>query len=88
VIEDPYGKDSATTLPIQMADVIAYFLMQRTSPNRYIQSQRAQNYLERRDFTAAISSDQNDVTLDPEFVGGGTLEVTESYLDMKRILSC
>jgi hypothetical protein len=29
VIEDPHGKDSADTLPIQMCDVVAYFLYQR-----------------------------------------------------------
>jgi Protein of unknown function (DUF3800) len=47
VIEDPYGKDSRETLPIQMADVIAYFLQQRFAPNSYVRRQRAQNYFER-----------------------------------------
>lgn len=47
VIEDPYGKDSAQTLPVQMVDVTAYFLMQRFAPNAYIRKQRAHNYFER-----------------------------------------
>lgn len=47
VIEDPYGKDSAETLPIQMCDVCAYFLLQRFRPNAYIRKQRAQHYFDR-----------------------------------------
>jgi hypothetical protein len=47
IIEDPFGKDSRNTLPIQMADVCAYFLAQRISPNSYIRRKRAQNYFER-----------------------------------------
>lgn len=47
VIEDPHGKDSAETLPIQMADVVAFFLMQRFAPNSYIRRQRAQLYFDR-----------------------------------------
>lgn len=47
LIEDPFGKDSKTTLPVQMADVCAYFLAQRISPNSYIRRKRAQNYFDR-----------------------------------------
>jgi hypothetical protein len=47
VIEDPYGKNSAETLPIQMCDVSAYFLLQRFRPNAYIRRQRAQQYFDR-----------------------------------------
>lgn len=47
LIEDPYGKDSAETLPIQMADVVAYFLHQRFKPNGYIQREHAQFYFDR-----------------------------------------
>lgn len=47
VIEDPYGKDSAQTLPVQMVDVTAYFLMQKFAPNGFIKKQKAQNYFER-----------------------------------------
>ena len=36
--------------------------------------------------TVVASSDGSGSVI--EFVGGGTLEVTESYLDMKRILGC
>ena len=31
MIEDPYGKDSAETLPIQACDVAAYFLIRGSS---------------------------------------------------------
>ena len=47
VIEDPHGKNSAETLPIQMCDVCAYFLMQRFRPNAYVRRQRAQDYFDR-----------------------------------------
>ena len=47
IIEDPYGKDSAETLPIQMCDVVAYFLHQRFKPNAYVRRQRAQHYYDR-----------------------------------------
>lgn len=47
VIEDPFGKDSRETLPIQMADVAAYFLHQRFAPNSYIRRQRAIQYFDR-----------------------------------------
>lgn len=49
IIEDPHGKDSAETLPIQMADVVAYFLHQRYKPASYIKSRRAQLYFDRLD---------------------------------------
>jgi hypothetical protein len=47
LIEDPYRKDSADTLPIQMADVVAYFLHQRFRPNTYVQKEHAQFYFDR-----------------------------------------
>lgn len=47
IIEDPYGKNSHETLPIQMCDVAAYFLLQRFAPNSYIRRQRAQAYFDR-----------------------------------------
>lgn len=47
VIEDPHGKDSETSLPIQMADVCAYFLHQRFKPNSYIRRKKAERYLDR-----------------------------------------
>lgn len=47
VIEDPYGKDSAHTLPVQMADVAAYFLHQRYKPSSYIKNQHAEQYFDR-----------------------------------------
>ena len=47
LIEDPYGKDSKTTLPIQMADVTAYFLHQKHRPNSYIRRKHAVNYFDR-----------------------------------------
>jgi hypothetical protein len=47
IIEDPHGKDSADTLPIQMCDVAGYFLNQRYVPNSYIQRQNARHYFDR-----------------------------------------
>lgn len=47
VIEDPFGKDSKDTLPVQMADVVAYFLAQRIAPNSFIRRQRAAHYFDR-----------------------------------------
>jgi hypothetical protein len=47
VIEDPYGKDSSETLPIQMADVAAYFLHQRLKPNSFVQRMNARQYFDR-----------------------------------------
>jgi hypothetical protein len=47
IIEDPYSKNSHETLPIQMCDVAAYFLLQRFAPNSYIRRQRAQSYFDR-----------------------------------------
>lgn len=47
LIEDPYGKNSRETLPIQMSDVAAYFLYQRHNPNSYLKRQRADRYFDR-----------------------------------------
>lgn len=47
IIEDPYGKGSIETMPIQMCDVVAYFLLQRYAPCSYIGRQHAQKYFER-----------------------------------------
>lgn len=47
IIEDPHGKDSKDSLPVQMADVCAYFLLQRYSPNAYVRRKGAHNYFER-----------------------------------------
>jgi hypothetical protein len=49
VIEDPHPQDSAESLPVQCADVCAYFLYQRYRPNAYIRKQRAHNYFTRLD---------------------------------------
>jgi len=47
ILEDPYGKDSSETLPIQAADVVAYFLQQRFAPNSYIRRKKAASYFDR-----------------------------------------
>jgi Protein of unknown function (DUF3800) len=47
IIEDPHGKNSADALPIQMCDVVAYFLHQRFAPNSYIRRLRAHSYFDR-----------------------------------------
>jgi Protein of unknown function (DUF3800) len=43
IIEDPHFKDSRSSLPIQMADVYAYFLHQKFAPNGYIKRKSAHN---------------------------------------------
>jgi len=47
IIEDPHFKDSRSSLPVQMADVCAYFLHQKYAPNGYIKRKAAQNYFDR-----------------------------------------
>ena len=47
IIEDPHFKDSRSSLPIQMADVCAYFLHQKYAPNGYILKKSAQHYFDR-----------------------------------------
>jgi hypothetical protein len=47
VIEDPQGRDSRDSLPIQMCDVCAYFLHQHFRPNSYIRRNSAQRYFSR-----------------------------------------
>jgi Protein of unknown function (DUF3800) len=47
IIEDPHFKDSRSSLPVQMADVCAYFLHQRYAPNGYIKRKSAHNYFDR-----------------------------------------
>ena len=41
IIEDPHGKDSRDTLPLQAADVVASFLSQRFRPNSFIRKSGA-----------------------------------------------
>lgn len=47
IIEDPHGKNSEQTYPIQMCDVVAYFLQQKFAPNSYIRRKRAEAYFDR-----------------------------------------
>jgi hypothetical protein len=47
IIEDPNSRDSRNSLPVQMADVVAYALHQRFSPNSYFRRQRASEYFDR-----------------------------------------
>lgn len=47
IIEDPHGKDSKTSLPVQMADVCAYFLQQKFAPNSYVKRKGAHLYFDR-----------------------------------------
>lgn len=47
LIEDPHPQDSSESLPVQCADVCAYFLYQRYKPNAYVRKQRARYYYDR-----------------------------------------
>lgn len=47
IIEDPHGKNSRDTLPLQAADVCAYFLTQKYKPNSYVRKIGARNYFDR-----------------------------------------
>lgn len=47
IIEDPTERDSKESLLVQVADVCAYFLMQRYKPNAYIRKQNAKYYFDR-----------------------------------------
>jgi hypothetical protein len=47
IIEDPHGKDSKSSLPVQAADICAYFLHQRFKPNSYIKRKSAHRYFDR-----------------------------------------
>lgn len=49
IIEDPHEKDSRMSLPIQAADVCAYFLAQRFFPNSYVRKHSAASYFNRLD---------------------------------------
>jgi hypothetical protein len=47
IIEDPNMRDSKYSYLIQACDVIAYFALQRFSPNNYIRRMGAQHYYDR-----------------------------------------
>jgi hypothetical protein len=47
VIEDPHGQNSDESMGVQMADVCAYFLHQRSKPNSYVRKQGARFYINR-----------------------------------------
>jgi hypothetical protein len=49
IIEDPNPRDSRSSLPVQMADVVAYTLHQKLSPNSYFKRRRASQYFDRLD---------------------------------------
>lgn len=44
IIEDPFTKDSADSLFLQMIDVVAYFAFQMYRPNPYVKKKGARNY--------------------------------------------
>lgn len=47
IVEDPFTKDSAESLFLQMVDVVAYFAYQLYRPNSFIKKQGARNYFKR-----------------------------------------
>lgn len=44
IVEDPFTKDSADSLFLQMADVVAYFAQQLYKPNKYTKKANAKNF--------------------------------------------
>jgi hypothetical protein len=60
MIEDPHGKDSKSSLPVQMADVCAYFLHQRYKPNAYISTKKADRYFDRLQPVLNIQASRSD----------------------------
>jgi hypothetical protein len=47
LVEDPVHRDSLHSYFIQLADVNAYFLMQKLNPSKYIYNKGARNYFDR-----------------------------------------
>jgi hypothetical protein len=47
IIEDPNSRDSKYSYLIQSCDVVAYFLLQKYAPNKYIRRMGAQHYFDR-----------------------------------------
>jgi len=47
IIEDPNSRDSKYSYLIQACDVVAYFLFERSVPNKYIRRMGAQHYFDR-----------------------------------------
>lgn len=47
LVEDPVHRDSLHSYFIQLADVNAYFLMQKLKPSKYISKKGARNYFDR-----------------------------------------
>lgn len=60
IIEDPHHKNSADSYFIQAADVSAYFLKQKLSPNAYIKRQGASNYFNRLSPVLNTKARKND----------------------------
>lgn len=64
VVEDPYIKNSADSFFIQSADLVAYLLYQKLSPNKYMKSKSGNNYFDRLDpilCKVASSSDKQGI---------------------------
>jgi hypothetical protein len=47
IVEDAVHRDSLHSLFIQLADVNAYFLHQKFTPNAYVKKQGAKNYFDK-----------------------------------------
>lgn len=60
VIEDPTVRNSATSRAIQAADVCAYFLHQKFSPNSYVRKSGARTYFDRLDLILNKKASIND----------------------------
>jgi hypothetical protein len=60
IIEDPSGRDSAESLPIQVCDVAAYFLKQSLDPSGYVKRKRASGYFGRLAPVLNVHASRND----------------------------
>lgn len=47
ILEDPHGRNSRDSLPIQACDVVAYSLLQKYAPNSYMKKRHASKYFDR-----------------------------------------
>jgi len=60
LIEDPVHRDSAHSYPLQLVDVVAYFLHQRFRPNSYIRQKGARLWFNRLQPVLCVKASRTD----------------------------